>query len=411
MTIYRLNNSIQEYAWGSITDIPKLLGIGNPNRTPVAELWMGAHPKAPSLVTKDDGLQKLSDLIDLYPESILGAETVERFGPALPFLFKVLASEKALALQVHPNKEQAEKGFERENVRGIGLNAPHRNYLDRNHKPEMICALEPFWCLAGFRRIDRIVDELESLRLTTIDKEIDLFTRSQSTPELKLLFDSIMLMVDERKRLFVKEVVERAADSNADRYKWIVELNHQYPGDIGVVAPLFLNLFHLRAGQAVYLGAGLVHAYLRGFGIELMSNSDNVLRGGLSVRHIDIPEFVKILQYNESSVDPITPIEVEKGTDVYMTPTSDFCLSRIRLKKGLQYVSSQKRAVEILICIDGAAVLHYGDLPDEIVIHKGDSFLIPATGPAYSIEGEGLLFKATVPGRPAKDDKFDKKKC
>ena len=396
MTIYRLNNSIQEYAWGSITDIPKLLGIGNPNRTPVAELWMGAHPKAPSLVIKDDGLQKLSDLIDMYPESILGAETVEHFGPALPFLFKVLASEKALALQVHPNKEQAEKGFERENVRGIGLNAPHRNYLDRNHKPEMICALEPFWCLAGFRRIDRIVDELESLRLTTIEKEIDLFTRSQSTPELKLLFDSIMLMVDERKRLFVKEVVERAADSNADRYKWIVELNHQYPGDIGVVAPLFLNLFHLRAGQAVYLGAGLVHAYLRGFGIELMSNSDNVLRGGLSVRHIDIPEFVKILQYNESSVDPITPIEVEKGTDVYMTPTSDFCLSRIRLKKGLHYVSSQRRAVEILICIDGAAVLHYGDLPDEIVIHKGDSFLIPATAPAYELEGEGMLFKASV---------------
>ena len=347
-------------------------------------------------MTKDDGLQKLSDLIDLYPESILGAETVERFGPALPFLFKVLASEKALALQVHPNKEQAEKGFERENARGIGLNAPYRNYLDRNHKPEMICALESFWCLAGFRRIDRIVDELESLRLTTIDKEIDLFTRSQSTPELKLLFDSIMLMVDERKRLFVKEVVERAADSNADRYKWIVELNHQYPGDIGVVAPLFLNLFHLRAGQAVYLGAGLVHAYLRGFGIELMSNSDNVLRGGLSVRHIDIPEFVKILQYNESSVDPITPIEVEKGTDVYMTPTSDFCLSRIRLKKGLHYVSSQRRAVEILICIDGAAVLHYGDLPDEIVIHKGDSFLVPADVPAYELEGEGMLFKASV---------------
>jgi len=397
MAIYRLKNPRQDYPWGSTTDIPKLLAIGNPNQTPVAELWLGAHPKAPSIVVKEEGEQSLSDLIEEYPNTILGADTVERFGPSLPFLFKVLASEKALALQVHPTKDQAKEGFEKENALGIGLDAPNRNYLDRNHKPEMLCSLDSFWCLAGFRSIVQIATELKSLRLAMIGKEIDLFVQSRTVFGLERLFESIMLMGNERKQLFVKEVVEKAAVLNGDRYKWIVEMNQQYPGDIGVVSPLFLNLLHLHAGQAVYLGAGLIHAYLRGFGIELMSNSDNVVRGGLSVRHVDIPEFIKILQYNESPVEPINPREVEKSTDVYMTPTYDFCLYRIRLNRGLKYVSSRKRAVEILICIEGAAVLRYGAVKDDIVIHKGDSFLIPADVPAYEIEGEGMLFKATVP--------------
>ena len=333
MAIYRLKNPRQDYPWGSTTDIPKLLAIGNPNQTPVAELWLGAHPKAPSIVVKEEGEQSLSDLIEEYPNTILGADTVERFGPSLPFLFKVLASEKALALQVHPTKDQAKEGFEKENTLGICLDAPNSNYLDRNHKPEMLCSLDSFWCLAGFRSIVQIATELKSLRLATIGKEIDLFVQSRTVFGLKRLFESIMLMGNERKQLFVKEVVEKAAVLNGDRYKWIVEMNQQYPGDIGVVSPLFLNLLHLHAGQAVYLGAGLIHAYLRGFGIELMSNSDNVVRGGLSVRHVDIPEFIKILQYNESPVEPINPREVEKSTDV----------------------------------------------------------------PAYEIEGEGMLFKAAVP--------------
>ena len=204
MAIYRLKNPRQDYPWGSTTDIPKLLAIGNPNQTPVAELWLGAHPKAPSIVVKEEGEQSLSDLIEEYPNTILGADTVERFGPSLPFLFKILASEKALALQVHPTKDQAKEGFEKENTLGISLDAPNSNYLDRNHKPEMLCSLDYFWCLAGFRSIVQIPTELKSLRLATIGKEIDLFVQSRTVFGLKRLFRRSTRCLSHRIRFFIK---------------------------------------------------------------------------------------------------------------------------------------------------------------------------------------------------------------
>jgi mannose-6-phosphate isomerase len=396
MAIYRLKNPVQNYPWGSTTDIPKLLGAGNPDHEPVAELWLGAHPKAPSTVLSEQGEQSLLDLIEAEPEAILGADTVDRFGPRLPFLLKVLAAEKALALQVHPTRDEAKDGFEKENALGIRLDAPERNYLDRNHKPEMFCALEPFECLAGFRSIGQIATELRSLRLTTFAEEIDNIGQSRSIDGLKRLFESMMLLESERKELFVREVVEKAAASKGVRYRWIVELNRQYPGDIGVVSPLFLKLLHLRPGQAVYLEPGTVHAYLRGVAIELMSNSDNVVRGGLSVRHVDILEFLKILQFNESPVEPINPKKLSRGAEVYEIPTSDFCLYRIRLNRGVKYESSGKRAVEILICTRGKTVLRGGAGNEDLVVHRGDSFLVPANSPSYSIEGGGILFKATI---------------
>jgi mannose-6-phosphate isomerase len=396
LAIYRLKNPIQNYPWGSSTDIPKLLGVDNPDHKPVAELWLGAHPKAPSSVLREQGEQSLFDLIEAEPDSVLGADSVERFGPCLPFLLKVLAAEKALALQVHPTRDQAQVGFKKENARGIRLDAPERNYLDRNHKPEMLCALKPFECLVGFRSIVEIATDLRSLHLTTFAEEIDTIGQSRSIDGLMRLFESIMLMENERKRLFVQEVVEKATASKGIRYRWIVELNRQYPGDIGVVSPLFLNLLHLRVGQAVYLAPGTVHAYLRGVGIELMSNSDNVVRGGLSIRHVDIPEFIKLLQYNEGPVEPVTPRELSRGAEVYEVATSDFRLYRIRLGRGVKYEPPRKRAVEILICTRGKAVLRGGAGNEDLVVHRGDSFLVPANSPSYTIEGEGTLFKATV---------------
>jgi mannose-6-phosphate isomerase len=396
MAIYRLKNPIQNYPWGSSTDIPKLLDFPNPDQKPVAELWLGAHPKAPSTVVKDQGEQSLFDLIEAEPDAVLGADTVERFGPRLPFLFKVLAAEKALALQVHPTGDQAKDGFERESALGVQPDAPNRNYPDRNHKPELVCAVAPFECLAGFRSVGRIATELKSLHLTTFAEEIDTFGQSRTSAGLKRLFESIMLAESEHKKLFVREVVEKAAASKGVRYRWIVELNRQYPGDIGVVSPLFLNLLHLSPGQAEYLAPGMVHAYLRGVAIELMSNSDNVVRGGLSVRHVDIPEFIKILRYNESPVEPVTPRQLSRGAEVYEVAASDFRLTRIRLGRGEKYLSPRKRGVEILICIRGKAMLRSGADKDDLVIHRGDSFLVPANSPAYTIEGEGILFKATV---------------
>jgi len=399
MAIYPLRNPVQNYPWGSTSDIPELLGTANPQNRPVAELWLGAHPKAPSTVLREQGEQSLIELIQAEPDAVLGADTVKRFGPRLPFLLKVLAAEKALALQVHPDKEQAVNGYQKENERKIPLDAPGRNYLDQNHKPEMLCALGPFACLAGFRSVRHIAAELKKLHPRTIAEHVEAFIQSQNVGALRRLFESIMLMGIEQKRMFVEEVLGKAVTARGDRYKWIVELNRQYPGDIGVVSPLFLNLLHLRSGQAVYLAPGIVHAYLGGFGIELMANSDNVVRGGLSTRHVDIPEFIRILRYNENPVETLDPREVTKGTEVYQTPVPDFRLYRIRLSGGLRHVSSGNRGVELMICVDGRAVIRYSSEDDHIRVNKGDSFLIPAEVPGYVLEGEGMFFIAGVQGQ------------
>jgi len=396
MAIYPLRNPVQNYPWGSTAEIPELLGTANPQNKPVAELWLGAHPKAPSTVLREQGAQSLLELIQAEPDAVLGANTVKRFGPRLPFLLKVLAADKALALQVHPTAAQALKGFERENALGIRPGAPERNYLDRHHKPELICALGPFECLVGFRTVKEIAVELKSLELKTIEEEIDRFNRSQSPDALQRLFESILSMERGRQQRLVREVVEKAAAAKRSRYQWIVELDQQYPVDIGVVSPLFLNLLHLHPGQAAYLAPGTVHAYLGGLGIELMANSDNVARGGLSARYVDRPEFLRILRYNDRPIEPLDPVEVNRGIDQYEVPASDFRLFRIRLNRGVRYTSEQKRAVEILICTHGMAKLCVDAHGADYGIQRGDSFLVPASSPAYTIKGEGTLFKATV---------------
>jgi mannose-6-phosphate isomerase len=395
--IYKLKNSIQHYPWGSINDIPELLGIPNPEQKPMAELWLGAHPKAPSLVLKDDDIQPLDDFIENNSPLVLGDDISNNYGTQLPFLFKVLASQNALALQVHPTVEQAQKGFERENVLGIALDSPQRNYLDRNHKPELICALRPFWVLAGFRDLESIRSELRKLHITTIEKEDSGVEDLQKQSALKQLFESILLMEQEKKQTVIDEVVNKVSGLNEDRYKWIMELNTQYPGDIGVISPLFLNLFKLQPGQALYLKEGMVHAYLDGVGMELMSNSDNVVRGGLTVRHIDIEEFLSLINYDLSSVEPLDPEEEKKGVDVYRTPALDFQLTRLRIDRHTPYIAPKKRSVEIAICLDGYATLYWGDVENSVDVKKGDSFLVPAKAPAYSIRGEGVFFKAHVP--------------
>lgn len=396
MAIYPLRNPVQNYLWGSTSDIPQLLGTANPRNEPVAELWLGAHPKAPSTVLREQGEQNLVELIRAEPDAVLGADTVKRFGPRLPFLLKVLAAEKALALQVHPTEAQAADGFERENALGIQLGDQQRNYVDRNHKPELICALGPFDCLVGFRSIKEIAAELRSMELQTIEQEIDGFTRWQNPDALQRLFESILSMERGRRQRLVREVVEKAMAAEGGRYRWIVELDRQYPGDIGVLSPLLLNLLRLDPGQAVYLAPGTVHAYLGGMGIELMANSDNVARGGLSARHVDRLEFLRILRYNDRLVEPLNPVEAKRGLDRYEVPASDFRLFRIRLERGLRYTAEQNRAVEILICTRGRAKLRVDAHGADYGIQGGDSFLVPAESPAYTVEGEGTLFKATV---------------
>jgi len=283
-TIGLLKNTIQEYAWGSYTAIPELLGCESPAQAPQAELWLGAHPKAPSMVNCNGRWVSLLELIEQSPEDILGEKVAQRFDNRLPYLFKVLAAAKPLSIQAHPSRTQAKQGFARENRLRIPLDAANRNYKDDNHKPECICALTPFWALNGFRNISDILSLLEKTCHQGLETEITNLREKPDSQGLKRFFHELMTMEPPRQKQVINDALSYAQKHiQEDKvFEWMIHLHNEYPADIGVFAPVILNLICLEPGQAMFLPSGEMHAYLDGVGIELMANSDNVLRGGLT---------------------------------------------------------------------------------------------------------------------------------
>ncbi len=394
-----LKNSIQEYAWGSKTAIPELLGQAVPADKPRAELWMGAHPKAPSQVYCDGLWRSLLELIGENPQEILGKEAAARFSNQLPFLFKILAAAKPLSIQAHPNKAQARDGFVRENELGIPLDAVHRNYKDDNHKPEIICALTSFWALKGFRKIEEILTLLEKIHIPSLVESLSFLRDHPSSEGLKRFFSHLMTMDEEKQRTIVQEAVTFAGEKTNGEpvWGWMIKLNEEYPGDIGVLSPAFLNLVRLEPQQAMYLPAGELHAYLEGVGIELMANSDNVLRGGLTSKHIDVQELLAILSFSEAELNILRPKMVASGEAVYSTGTEEFVFSIIEVSEMAPFRSARKHSVEMMICTEGKATVT--DLGDgEITrLTKGTSIIVPAAVEQYHIEGDATIYKAAVP--------------
>jgi mannose-6-phosphate isomerase len=290
--MYRLNNRLQYYDWGSHTAIQSLLGRDADK--PVAEMWMGAHSSAPSIVQQRDGDVKLDTLIASDPPAMLGPVVAERFANHLPFLYKLLAADKCLSLQAHPNSEQAQAGFARENNLGIPIDAPHRNYRDNNHKPEILCAISEFWGLNGFRPLDDMMALLHNVKLPAIADELAMLQATPSQDALRHVFGRILRLNTDRRHALVQDLVTAAAKRQHERseFEWILRINQDYPDDPGILCVLLLNLIHLQPGQAMYSEAGNLHAYLHGFGVELMANSDNVLRGGLTTKHVDPDELL-----------------------------------------------------------------------------------------------------------------------
>jgi mannose-6-phosphate isomerase len=385
-----LKNSIQNYDWGSHSAIQQLMNVA-PSKEPWAELWMGAHPKASSKVFIDGQWLLLSEIIRSSPEKIMGRKTAEKFN-SLPYLFKVLAAEKPLSIQAHPNAAQAKIGFERENKNGLSLNDPSRNYKDSSHKPECICALTPFTGLKGFRNIATSIELLEYFCHHALSGEIKILKNKN----LKSFFQSLMELTVPKKDAAIREAVQNANKRNEENFvaHWLIRLHRQYPSDIGIIAPLFLNLFCIKPGQALFLPAGELHAYLDGLGIELMANSDNVLRGGLTPKHVDIPELLNVLNFVESDVEILTPRRFSDCEEQYPVFAEEFQLSAIEVNDPKSYLSSKNRSVEILLCVDGKARLSFGE---HINIKKGDSVLIPAALDSYQIQGSAHFYKAGVP--------------
>lgn len=394
-----LKNIIQEYAWGSRTAIPGLLGQSVPADKPQAELWMGAHPKGPSQVLSDGLWRSLPEVIQESPEETLGKEVAARFSNQLPFLFKVLAAAKPLSIQAHPNKEQAGQGFARENELGIPLDEPHRNYRDDNHKPEIICALTPFWALNSFRKIGETLRLLEEARVPGLAEIVSFLRSHPNRAGLKKFFNHLMTMDSGKQRKIVEQAVNSAEKRTNEEpvWTWMIKLNEEYPGDMGVLSPIFLNLVRLEPEQAMYLPAGELHGYLEGVGIELMANSDNVLRGGLTPKHIDVQELLAVLNFTDGDLNILGPENLAFGEAIYTTEAEEFVLSVMRINKESPFSSARDRSVEMMICTEGNVSVTDLSAGDITRLTRGISIIVPAAVEQYRIEGDGILYKAAVP--------------
>ncbi|MDP7572799.1 MAG: mannose-6-phosphate isomerase, class I, partial [Myxococcota bacterium] len=335
----------------------------------------------------------LIEWIRRAPEAVLGRATAQRFGGELPFLFKVLAPRRALSIQVHPDAERARRGFERENAAGLAVDDPRRNYRDSNPKPELICALGCFTALCGFRGHIEVVEGLERLgvpRLAAAAGEL----RAGGEAGIARLVGALLARDAEERRSLADEVADvvRGRESESPELAEIAELSRQNPGDLGIVFPLLLNLVALAPGEALFLGTGEIHAYLRGVGVELMANSNNVLRGGLTEKHVDVLELLDTLTFREGP-----PKVIEPGEDAsYSTPTPYFRLERLDTASG-RVTGDADRGVEILLCTSGSVhVVREADA-QEIDLERGASALAPSAAGAYRIEGAGVVHRAGVP--------------
>jgi mannose-6-phosphate isomerase len=395
----RLDNTVRPYAWGSVTAIPELLGT-EPTGQPQAELWMGAHPGAPSRVDRGAGETALSEVIAADPEGELGTAAVRAFGPRLPFLLKVLAAASPLSLQVHPDLTQAKEGFADEEARGVPFDAPHRNYKDASHKPELICALTPFDGLCGFRHPDEAAELLDGLGVNGLKPYVDILHAHPEGDALREVLTAVLTADRQAIAGTVDEAATAAArlaegdGRHAADYAAYASIARHYPGDPGVIAAMLLNYVRLAPGEALYLGAGVPHAYLDGLGVEIMANSDNVLRCGLTPKHVDVPELLRIVRFEPSDPGVLRPEEGADGAERYETPIDEFALSRYVLAPGGAPRTLDSGTPQILLCTGGTVLLHGGGV-GELRLERGRSAFVPASE-QVRISGEGTLFRATV---------------
>ncbi|MER5857566.1 mannose-6-phosphate isomerase, class I [Streptomyces sp900105245] len=379
----RLDNTVRPYAWGSTTAIPHLLGVA-PTGEPQAEMWMGAHPGAPSRT----GRGTLVEVIDADPEQELGAAAVAKFGPTLPFLLKILAAGAPLSLQVHPDLRQAGEGYADEERRGIPIDAPHRNYKDANHKPELICALTEFDGLCGFRDPLATADLLDGLGVDSLKPYVDLLHAHPAEAALREVLTAVLGADPAEMAHTVAEATAACTRLGGD-YAPYADIAHHYPGDPGVIAAMLLNHVRLQPGEALFLGAGIPHAYLNGLGVEIMANSDNVLRCGLTPKHVDVPELLRVVRFEPSDAGVLRPEASPDDEEVYETPIDEFRLSRFVLPEGGTAHDVTRDTPQILLCTAGSV------RAGEHELSPGRSVFVPA-GEKAEISGTGTVFRATV---------------
>lgn len=403
-----LRGAVRPYAWGSRTAIAEFTGRPSPTAHPEAELWFGAHPGDPAWLETGDGERSLLDALREDPEGQLGASVRGRFGDTLPFLLKVLAADEPLSLQAHPSARQAAEGFAREDRLGIPVNAPNRNYRDASHKPEILVALGEFEALAGFRPVEESIELMRALAVTDLDPFVNLLVGQPDADGLRALFTTWITAPQPDLDVLVPAVIDGAIhyvrSPNrifAAEAKTILELGERYPGDAGVLASMLLNRITLQPGEAIYLPAGNLHAYLHGVGVEVMANSDNVLRGGLTPKHVDVPELLRVLDFTPASDDLIRPSITRDGMELmYETPAPEFAVSELCIDG--EYLGheidapSRHDGPQILLCTEGSTVVSAKS--GNVTLDRGAAAWVAADeGPIRLVaDTPTRLFRATV---------------
>ncbi|MDA8018461.1 MAG: mannose-6-phosphate isomerase, class I [Thermoanaerobaculia bacterium] len=388
--LYPLRNPIREYAWGSRTAIAELLG-GPVGGAPQAEMWLGAHPSAPSEVRDETNAWRPLDLwIAERRQEVLGPRVADRWHH-LPFLLKVLAAAKPLSIQAHPDADQARRGYVAEEAAGIPRDSGERNYPDNRHKPELIYALTHFTVLRGFRSPADIRARFAAVGLEDVPCLEGLGSKSPEA-SLETFFHRFLVASEAEASGWVRRALatieRRGAEDETEA--WLPRLAEEHGFDRGVLGPSFLHLDQLAPGEALYTGAGVLHAYLDGLGIEVMASSDNVLRGGLTVKHVDPSELAKVVHYECGA--PERTEGTLRGAELrFETPADEFRLSRIELKGDDAQVEG---GVQVLLCTTGEGEIRFGGEVERF--RRGDSFLIPHGVGAYGLTGKATLFRAAV---------------
>ena len=404
-----LRGALRTYAWGSRTAIAEFTGRPSPTAHPEAELWFGAHPGDPAWLENGNGTEtSLLDAVRGDPEGQLGHAVRARFGDVLPFLVKVLAADEPLSLQAHPSAEQAVEGYLREDRLGVPLNSPIRNYRDRSHKPELLVALGEFEALAGFRPAAKSAELMRALGVSALDPYIALLSGQSDADGLRALFTTWITAPQPDLDALVPAVLEGAVDyvrSGATEFvaeaKTVLEFGERYPGDAGVLASLLLNRIALQPGESIFLPAGNLHSYLHGVGMEVMANSDNVLRGGLTPKHVDVPELLRVLDFAPADDAVLRPRTHRDGIElVYETPAPEFATSVLTLDGehlGHQVdAPSRHDGPQILVCTEGSVVVCAKS--DEVTLHRGSSAWVAADDGPIRLRADQptKLFRATV---------------
>ena len=394
----RLDGARQSYDWGSTTAIPEMLGL-EPDGAPWAEQWYGAHPAGPTRLA--DG-RTLAALLASDPGRLLGEDVVRRFGPQLPFLLKVIAPDRALSLQVHPSLEQAVRGFERENAADVAPDSPVRSFKDSNHKPEMVLALTRFEAVAGFRAPRRAAEVLggldsplarrmrRTLRLNPTRFGIrQAFTELVSTDTRPQAAEMAELVAEISRRLAEGRSPSRRVDAN------VVEMARAFPHDPGIAAALLLNPVTLRRGEALFVPAGSVHAYISGLGVEVMASSDNVLRAGLTTKHVNVPAMLACVDYVAAPPVRPAPEYLSRATRAYYAPVDDFELLVTTVVPRDGRVPVPGRGPRILLGLEGTTTVTTPAGSAELT--RGRALFVGADERTLAVEGEGEFVQADVP--------------